>query len=154
MNDIAFKLPDDPNAALEQMILTIQHLRDVYIRETAALEDGDSKTFLALQDEKFSAAQAYQEGIEQILDRREDIKTASPVLKASLRGLQTEFSKLFERNLEALERMNKTMTSLGEKLRNAAMEQANKYRTHSYGESGHVQHDGRKMVSTGMIETA
>lgn len=154
MNDITFKLPDDPNAALEQMILTIQHLRDVYIRETAALEDGDSKTFLSLQDEKFSAAQAYQEGIEQIMDRKEEIKLASPVLKASLRGLQTEFSTLFERNLEALERMNRTMTSLGEKLRAAAMEQANKYRTHNYGESGHVQHDDRKMVSTGLIETA
>lgn len=150
----AFILPADPDMALEHMILTIQHLKDVYIRETKVLEDADSKAFLAMQEEKFSAAQNYQDGISQILARKDEMKNAGPALKNSLRTLQEEFSGLFERNLEALERMNTAMTRLGEKIRSVAMEEANKYRTLSYGESGHVTHDDRKMVSTGIIETA
>lgn len=150
----AFILPSDPDMALEQMILTIQHLKDVYIRETRALEEADSKAFLAMQEEKFAAAQNYQDGIAQILARKDDMKNARPALKTSLQKLQQEFTPLFERNLEALERMDKAMTRLGEKIRGVAMDEANKHRTLSYGESGHVTHDDRKMVSTGMIETA
>lgn len=154
MQTQSFSLPADPDRALEQMILTIQHLKDIYVRETNALESADSKAFMAMQEEKFIAAQNYQDGIQQILARKDEMKTASPVLKASLRGLQQEFSTLFERNLDALDRMSKTMLRLGEKIRGVAMEEANKYRTLSYGETGHVQHDKNKMVSTGLIETA
>jgi hypothetical protein len=149
-----FTLPAEPDRALEQMILTIQHLRDVYVRETEALESADNKTFLALQEEKYTAAQNYQDGIEQIMARKDEMRTASAILKSSLLKLQQEFSSLFERNLEALERMNKTALRIGEKIRSAAMAEANKHRTLSYGETGHVTHDGKKMVSAGLIETA
>lgn len=154
MQNLAFTLPADPDAALEHMILTIQQLKDVYIRETEALENAKSAEFLALQDEKFLVAQNYQGGIQQIMARQDEIRTGSVLLKNTLRKLQVEFSTLLERNLEALKRMNKTALRLGEKIRSAAMTEANKYRTLSYGETGHVQHDGRKMVSAGIIETA
>lgn len=149
-----FSLPADPDRALEQMILSIQHLKDIYVRETNALENADSKAFMAMQEEKFIAAQNYQDGIQQLLARKDEMQSASPVLKASLRGLQQDFSNLFERNIDALDRMSKTMLRLGEKLRGAAMDEANKYRTLSYSETGHVHHDKTKMVSTGLIETA
>ncbi|MCD8497229.1 MAG: flagellar protein FlgN [Alphaproteobacteria bacterium] len=150
----SFTLPADPDKALEQMVLTIRHLKDVYDRETAALENADGTAFMAMQEEKFTVAQNYQDGIEQLMARKDDLKTASPALKTMLRDIQKDFSALFERNLEGLDRMNKTMGRLGEKIRSAAMTEANKYRTHSYGETGKVTHDDRKMVSTGMIETA
>lgn len=154
MADQLTTFPANPDAVLEQMILFIQHLKDIYVRETEALEDGDSRTFLAMQEEKFAAATRYQEGIDHILARKDEMQTANPLLKSALRRMQEECSKLFERNLEALERMNGTMGRLGEKLRSAAMQEANKYRNLSYGEHGHVNKDDRKMVSTGMIETA
>lgn len=149
-----FILSSDPDQALTQMVEAIQTLKDIYARETEALENSNTEVFLGLQDEKFMAAQNYQDGIAQIIARKDDMKTASAPLKNTLRKLQEEFSPLFQRNLEALERMNKTAIRIGEKIRRAAMTEANKYRTLSYTENGHVSHDDRKMVSSGMIETA
>ena len=83
--------PRDPNAALQEIIKTIDVLRDVYVRETAALNEADAKKFIALQETKLLAARKYQEIIDHILSRKEEIKTANPALKRKLNEMQKDF---------------------------------------------------------------
>ena len=145
--------PRDPNAALQEIIKTIDVLRDVYVRETAALNEADAKKFIALQETKLLAARKYQEIIDHILSRKEEIKTANPALKRKLNEMQKDFFDLSAKNMEALKRMQRTTERLGAVIMSAAKDVANKNRAVSYGDKGALQTDERKTVSMGVSET-
>src|SRR5690606_29276359 len=95
-------LARDPNRAMQQMMETIDSLRNVYIEENAALAVADTDTFLRLQDRKIAAARNYQSGAEQLLKRRDDLKHIDVALKEQLREKQEEFSGLMAENLKSL----------------------------------------------------
>ncbi|MCB9982319.1 MAG: hypothetical protein H6861_01420 [Rhodospirillales bacterium] len=147
-------LSADPNKAMQEMMDVIDHMRGVYIRETDALEHMDTKGFLALQDEKIQATNIYKSGIEDILQRKNEMKSVQPNLKKQLERMQAEFAALSSQNMVALKRMQRTMERLGQTVQKAAKESVNRQRAFSYTPSGQLQHDERKGISTGISETA
>ncbi len=144
----------NPNAAIQEMMGTIDSLRNIYKRETDALEAADMKTFLEMQSEKLKAARAYQEGIEQILDRKDEMKTVNPLLKKRLEDMQRDFTDLSVKNMDALKRMGRVTDRLGNTIRVAAKNAAVKSRSFSYGENGTLKSSEKKSVSMGVSETA
>lgn len=149
-----YALPSDPNRAMQEMMSTIDHLREIYIRENEALDTADTKSFFALQDDKYRAAEQYQSGIQQILTRKDEIRAVDPALKQRLERKQKEFSEIARKNAEALERMNRCMERLGDIIRGAAGKAAAQERGLRYDGSGRMQPAGNKAVSTGLQETA
>ncbi|MCC7305723.1 MAG: hypothetical protein IT558_05630 [Alphaproteobacteria bacterium] len=154
MNTQTHFLSKDPDRAMQEMMDTIDTLKNVYIRETDVLIANDTKAFLALQEEKYNAAMHYQKGIEDILSRQEEMKMANPLLKRRLQEMQDHFSDLTKKNLDALHRMHRCAERLGTIIRDAAKDAVRKERTVNYGESGAIRSDDRKTVSMGVSETA
>lgn len=147
-------LTQNPDAALEDVMVAIKDLFVIYERETEALENVDTNTFLSLQDQKIARARAYQASMEDLLSRKEEIRKANPVVKKRFEQMQTDFSTLSRRNMEALSRMQRTMERLGGTLRRAAQDAAKKQRAVSYGANGILMEDDRKQISLGLSETA
>lgn len=154
-DDMKYKLSARPQKAMQEMMETIDTLRNVYERETNALKASDAKSFLAMQDEKLEIARRYQSGISQILKRKDEMKSVDPDMRAKLETMQKEFSELTHENMKALERMNRTMNSLGNTLQKAVAEATRKDRTFAYTAQGRVNTDEAKTITTGSIsETA
>jgi DNA repair exonuclease SbcCD ATPase subunit len=147
-------LPRDPDKAIQDVIATIARLQSVYQRETQALEEVDAKAFLAEQDEKFEVAKIYQARVQEVMQRKNELRAANPELKAKLEDMQAEFSQLSHRNMKALKRMQRTMERLGNTIRRAAKEETRKQRTFSYGANGTLKDDEKKRISMGISETA
>ena len=143
-----------PEKAINQMMETIDALRDVYVQENKALDAVDTKAFLALQDSKIETAKLYEQSISEILERRDEMKRIDPSLKRRLRKMQQDFSALAVQNRTALDRMKRTAERLNKTLCEATKDAVNKHRVTSYGESGALDHTKKRMVSAGISETA
>ena len=143
-----------PDQAINEMMETIDALRSVYIEENKALEDTDTKAFMALQDKKFETAKLYQRGIEEIIARKDEMRRVDPSLKRKLERMQADFGKLAATNKDALKRMQRTMDRLNNTIRNAAKDAVNKQQATSYGECGRLHTTEKRVVSTGISETA
>jgi hypothetical protein len=152
--DSTITLSANPERAIQEMMSTIDALREVYIKETEALDAADTKGFFTLQDKKLSAARDYQSGIQQMLARKDEMRAVDPSLKIRLERKRADFAQLAEKNADALGRMNRCMERLGNTMRNAAREAAAKDRAMSYGGTGAMQVPERKSVSMGVSETA
>jgi hypothetical protein len=149
------KLSRDPSKAMQEMMDIINSLKGIYISETNALNNADTKGFLALQPDKIDAAQKYQLGIEHLMARKDEMKSANPNLKKRLADMQEEFSDLATKNMEALQRMERTTHKLVDTIVFAAKEAAQKQRIFSYGETGAVRGGEKKSLYTGRLsETA
>lgn len=147
-----FVLSRDPRKAIAEMMATIDALRAVYAEETDALERADTQRFMALQDRKIETARNYQSGIAQIAARKEEIRAADPSLRQALVARQEEFSALAARNLQALDRVNRGVRKLGERIMRSARDAAQKEAV-NYGKRGQL--NGYKgPVSIGVSEQA
>lgn len=145
----------DPNRAMQDMMDTIDSLRHVYEEETDALLNVDTKAFLALQDEKFRRAKAYQTGVEELLSRKGEMKDVEPELKRKLEKMQKDFAELSHSNMIALDRMQRTMERLNGTIRGAMKEAVKKQRGVSYNQIGRLEDGGtRKTISGSLSETA
>ena len=147
-------LSQSPEKAIQEMMETIDALRGVYIEETTALEAADTPAFLSVQDKKLNTAMRYERGIQEIIARKEEMRKIDPALKRRLETMQNDFSNIAKENMEALTRMQRTMERLGNTIRDAAKEAVNQQRAYSYGESGALQSNEKRVVSTGISETA
>lgn len=147
-------LSNDPSKAMQEMMETIDTLRNIYVRETGALVAANTQAFLDLQQEKLNAARNYQRSIEEIISRKDEMKVVNPLIKKRLGDMQQQFSVLARENMEALARMRRCVSQLGETISNAARKTAKKQGVYSYGENGHLQTSNRKSVSMGISETA
>ncbi len=152
--DDVMRLPKDPNAAMQEMMKTIDHLRNVYRRETEVLEAADTRAFLEMQVEKLKAARAYQDGVGQILERKDEMKKSNPLLRRRLEDMQKDFADLTVKNMDALKRMGRVAERLGNSVRVAAKDAAVRNRAFSYGETGTLKSSEKKSVSMGVSETA
>ncbi len=148
-------LSRDPNRAMQDMMDTIDSLRVVYEQETEALLNADTKGFLAVQDEKFRRAKAYQTGVEELLARKDEMKDVNIELKKKLEKMQKDFSELSRSNMIALERMQRTMERLNGTIRSAVKEAVKQERGVSYNQIGRLDDGGqRKSISGSLSETA
>lgn len=151
----ALRLSGNPKKAMQEMMDTIDQLREVYLKETQALLTSDAAGFMALQDTKIAAARNYQQGVVQMVSRKEEMKEVDPALRSQLQHMQADFSKLATKNMKALERMQKAMDRFGGTLREAAREAVKKDRSTSYTANGKMSVDEAKRITAGTIsETA
>lgn len=148
------KLHRDPSRAMQQMMNRIDELRSVYEDETDALERMDTRSFMALQDNKIHHAMAYESGIHELMARKNEMQGVDNALKDKLRKMQEDFASLSQKNMEALQRMQRTMDRLGNTIRSAAKEEAKKQRVFSYGQNGEIDSDDKKKISIGISEEA
>lgn len=149
-----FVLPKDPDQALNATMKTIEELQDIYERETENLQKANTKGFLALQDEKLQKTQVYHASIKQILKRKEEMQSVNPALKQRLHDMQATFSEISKKNLEEIQRMQRTVDRLGNTIRKAAKDAARKIQGYSYGETGQIEGEEKRRVSIGVSETA
>ena len=133
------KLSRDPNKAMQEMMGTIDLLRNAMIEETKALKDTDTQTFMALQDNKLEVARDYLEGMAQLMNRKDELKNADPKLKDRLEKMRNEFAETAYDNHAALNRMKNGMKRLGDRIMEAARETAKKEKQFIYGATGRLQ---------------
>lgn len=147
-------LPKNTDAALGEVIKTIDALRLVYEEENLALIKMDSKTFIALQDKKADAARMFQIHMGQMIARKEELKSVPQILKDNLRAAHSRFQEISIKNMIAIERMQRCTERLGNTIRSAAIKAAQDMRTYSYGETGSISSFAKnKLVSSGLSET-
>ena len=139
-------LSANANAAIQDMMQTIDALRGVLVRETQALENADTDSFMTLQEHKLSVAREYQSGISQLLARKDEIRAADPTLKTRLAAMQTDFHKTAQANHESIERMQRNMKRLGERIMSVARETVKKETQFAYGASGQMQGSGKGSI--------
>lgn len=133
------RLPNDPNRAMQEMMVVIDRLRGSLEEETAALKKADTKTFLSLQDQKLDVAYDYLDGMNQLIARKDELKNASPALKNKLEEMRISFSETAQENHAALERMKNGMKRLGERIMETARESSRKQKQIIYGGNGQMQ---------------
>lgn len=144
-------LPRDPSQALNEMMMTIDALRQVYVAETNALKESDTKAFLGLQDQKITAAQKYHDNFTQFMARKDEIKKIHPDLRKLFGRKQVEFSQIAAENLEALSRMNRITDRLGQRIMRAARDNAAREGV-AYGSRGSMSTN--RPVTMGLNESA
>lgn len=147
LNDAQIQpLPQNPNAAMIEMMYIIDNFRTVMVRESEALESADAPAFLELQDEKLTVARQYERGMSDLLDRKDEIRAADPTLHNRLQAMQNGFHEVTLRNLEGLERMRNGTQRLHEKIMLAARDSAMNEQRFAYGASGTMQGGGRASI--------
>jgi hypothetical protein len=147
-----FVLSRDPHKAMQEMMHAIDALRTVYIEENAALDKCDAAAFMNLQDRKIESARKYQNGIAQMLERKDEFRAADPALRARLVARQQEFGDLAATNVTALNRMQRGVKRLGERIMSAARDAAQKEAV-NYGKKG-VLNKYKGPLSIGVSESA
>ena len=147
-----YALSNDPTKAMQEMMATIDALRSLYVEENAALDKCDTRTFLTLQDRKIETARRYQSGIAQMLERKDEIRAADPTLRQRLVAMQEDFSALTAANVKALDRVQRGVKRLGDRIMSAAREAAQKEAV-NYGKKG-LLNKYKGPVSIGVSESA
>jgi len=143
----------DATVALQDMMQTIDALRNVYVEETMALMACDTKTFFSLQDRKIDTAQKYHDGFTEVLARKDEMLAVHPDLKKLFGRKQVEFSKVAAENLEALARMRRTSERLGRRIMEVARDTATR-ESSAYGAGGSMSHHRNKPITMGLNESA
>ena len=147
-----FILAQDPNQAMQEMMQALDALRNVYNDENFALGSSDTRRFMELQERKLDAAQRYHDTAAQVIERRDELKAADPALRRQLQVMHADFTSMTASNLSSIERMNKSVKRLSERVlktaRDAAMRDAS-----SYSRNGTLYRNDRP-VSTGLNESA
>ncbi|MDH5722210.1 MAG: hypothetical protein OEY94_02675 [Alphaproteobacteria bacterium] len=148
------KLPQNTNAALQEVMNAILGLQKIYEFENEALMAADTKKFLEIQDDKLQAATTYQSYMAQILGRKDELANLDPHIKEKFKSIQKEFSELSDRNLVAIQRMQRCTEMVGETLRNAAIRSVKSQRGFNYAENGSFVDNKKRGLSSGLSETA
>lgn len=150
-NPPLFTLSDDPHQAINEMMQTIDDLREIYTEENEALRSSDTKKFVALQKRKIEAAFQYRAGSQQIIKRRDEFQKVDPALRKKLVEKQQEFSALANANIEALNRMRHTLDLLNERILHVARKAVVK-KDINYSQKGKTS-DGKECLSLGLNES-
>ncbi len=144
----------DPNKAIQQMMDTIDALRHVYDQETEALQRTDIKGFLDVQDKKLDVTARYHREAITLLNNKDEIKDrVDPALRQKLLSMEEKFTASTRDNLDAIEKASRIMKRLHDRIMSAARRTAINESV-QYGSSGELNGEKRKVVTTGINETA
>lgn len=132
------KLSRDPNKAMQEMMQTIDRLHATLMAETKVLKETDTKSFMAMQDEKVIVAREYLDGMKQLIDRKDEIKNADERLIIKLEEARKNFAETAHENYAAINRMKNGMKRLGDRIMETARETARKEKQFTYGANGHL----------------
>lgn len=122
----AFILSRDPHKAMQEMMETIDALRSVYREENDILARSDARGFMRLQDRKIEMVRKYQSGVQQIVERQDEFRKADPALRARLVEAHEDFNILAGQNMKGLQRLERGVKLLGERIISAARDSATK----------------------------
>ena len=147
-----FTLSRDPDKAMQEMMSTIDALRNIYMEENDALGASDTRRFLDLQDRKITAARQYQQGAEQIIARREEFTETPVAVKARLEEMQRDFSEIASVNLGALNKLRKSVRRMNDRIIHLARETVRNEGV-NYGKNGNINKNDRRL-SIGLNESA
>ncbi len=147
-----YTLPANPNKAMQEMMETIDSLRTTLTEETAALKKADTISFLNMQEKKIEITSHYLDGMNQLIDRKDELKDADPTLKQKLEEMRLDFADITQENLQAIDRMKTGMKRLGERIMNQAQMAAKKHDQIIYNAKGHMQTSAK--ASMGVSESA
>lgn len=147
-----FTLSRDPGKAMQEMMETIDDMRDVYLEENEALLEADTSRFLALQSKKIDITHNYQQGVLQLHNRKDEFKSLGPELRENLEKKHKEFSRIATDNLKALENVRNAIGRLNDRIMVSVRENAKKDGV-NYDPRGAMHENGR-CVSIGLNESA
>jgi hypothetical protein len=145
-------LASDPEKAMQDMMSRIDTLKQIYLEENEALAHSDTFSYMLLQDRKIEAAQDYQSGATEFLKRKEEMESLTPATREQFKVLQAEFTTTTTENLARLERMQKGVGRLHERVINAAKETVTKDGV-NYGAKAELKRHSSNM-SMGLNESA
>lgn len=131
-------LARNPDKAMQQMMDTIDVLRMQMIAETEALKDTNTQEFMRLQDDKITISQRYARSMEEMIERKEEMRKARPALIEKLKAMRAEFATITQENIIEIEKMSKGMKSLETRIMEAARKEAQKGNQFAYGASGRL----------------
>ena len=132
-------LAPNTEKAMLQMIGIIDSMIKIMDAETEVVGEYDQKAFAVLQNRKIAAASLYQSGVEQMLQRQDEMKNAPLKLKSKLELMRTRFLQSANKNKKALEKMNKGVQRLHSRIMGIAKQEAEKTQKFVYGSQGKMK---------------
>lgn len=145
-------LNKDPRKAMQEMMDIIDGLKSTMHEETEAVRQSDIKLFAALQEKKMVAATLYQDGVNQMIARKEEMKAVPTPLKEQLAAKRTDFMHVARENMRMLERMRTSMQRLSDRIMRAAKAEVESTTKFVYGAHGKLEGSGK--ASLGINERA
>lgn len=145
-------LSKNPDKAMQQMMETIDQMRSQMLAETEALKETNTKEFMRLQDDKITVSRKYMHAYEELMARKEEMKTAKPSLKKKLEEMRKDFAVITKENLTAIDKMSKGMRSLENRIMETARKEAQKEKQFAYGASGQLSNGLKSTI--GINESA
>jgi len=146
-----FILSSDPERAMQQMMETIDTLRDIYVEENEKLQSSDANGFLGLQDKKIEAVRHYHDGAQQLLQRKDDLAHIDQAVKDQLTEKQEEFTGIMSENLKAIDRLRNSVGRLNDRIMSTARNEAQK-KNINYSKQGTINKNERS-ISIGVSES-
>lgn len=138
---------------VEELISATEALIQIYEQETEALKASDTKTFLSLQDNKIEISQQYQDIHVNITAQKEALAALPVTLKDKLKDMDLKFKTTAQKNLKALNTMEKSMSRLNTRILNAAKGAIQEKRAR-YGADGTLNNEQNKRISISINESA
>jgi len=132
-------LPRNPNKAMQQMMDTIDVLRKQMVAETQALKETNTQEFMRLQDDKITISQRYARSMEEMIERKEEMRQATPALIEKLKAMRADFATITQENITEIQKMSKGMKSLETRIMEAARKEAQKGNQFAYGATGKLK---------------
>lgn len=145
-------LPRNTERAVQEIIGIVNDLTICLTEENNALDNADVPRFMALQDRKIEITHRYNDGVQQLLARKDELKTLSPEKKQELLKTRESFSALTRDNFEHIERMRSSVERLNGHIMTSARKHADKKGV-NYSNHGHIQKESRGL-SMGLNESA
>lgn len=145
-------LPRNTDRAVQEIIGIMDDLTKCLTDENEALENADIQRFMALQDRKIKITHKYNDGMQQLQARKDELKALSPEKKQALLKIRKSFSVLTQENLAHIERMRGSVGRLNGHIMNSARRYADKKGV-NYSNHGHIQKESRSL-SMGINESA
>lgn len=142
------------NQAIESVLSSAATLTDIIKQETEYLRAANTKGFKSLHDKKTEIANSYQHKLHNLLAQKEHLASAAPTDLERLQQARQDMIMASRENLEALERTNKSLNRISERIMKLAREKAEKQSISAYSNKGALYNNSKRPVSVGVIETA
>ena len=92
--------------------------------------------------------------MQKLLAQKDQLQSAAPADKERLQEARKAMIEASRENLDALERTNKSLNRISERIMNLAREKAAKQSVSAYSNKGALYNKSKRPVSVGVIETA
>lgn len=151
--------PSDKTARSRALVQTMEtrtmELRKILDAETLALSESNIPAFFALQEQKETVARDWHSALVDIAGlKHEKADGFGPDLKEKLESLRIEMAGTVARNRMAIERSNRSMARLSDRMITHTRRAAEERSRLSYSAAGQMRSDSKRTLSMGISESA